>query len=196
MAFIGLSALFGCKGSNDPAQWSSEKLDKWFEKGQWLGGWQVKPDASINRKELAVSYFKHKDRWDKAFAFLKNNDLSKLENKRYDIDNDNVYAPVSEYMSKEDSVARFEAHRKYIDIQYVVSGKELIAISPLAENKGILQPYNPEKDIEFVTIDPVVNHSATPATFFIFFPDDAHRPGVKDGESAMVKKVVIKVRID
>ena len=47
-------------------------------KHEWLNGWNVTPDASINKKEFAVYYFKNKERWDKAFAFLKDNDLTKL----------------------------------------------------------------------------------------------------------------------
>jgi len=47
---------------------------------------QVKPDTTVNRRELPILYFKHKERWDKAFAFLKENDFRKMELKRYEID--------------------------------------------------------------------------------------------------------------
>lgn len=196
MVFMGFLGLFGCKGSTDPAGWSTGKIDKWFERGEWLNGWQVKPDASINRREFAVSYFKHKDRWDKAFAFLKANDLAKMELKRYDIDGDNLYAPISEYMSKNEEDAKYEAHQKYIDIQYVASGRELIGVAPMSQKKEITDPYNPEKDVMFLTVDGAKIYPATPDRFFIFFPDDVHRPGVKDGESSQVRKVVVKVKVD
>jgi len=65
MALTFLLGLFGCKGKNDPASWSDRQVDKWFEKGEWLNGWTVKPDETINRRTLAVSYFKNKDRWNK-----------------------------------------------------------------------------------------------------------------------------------
>ena len=71
MGLISFLDTIGCKSSQDPSRWSSSKIDKWFEKGEWLNGWTVSPDASINRKEFAVSYFKNKERWNKAFAFLK-----------------------------------------------------------------------------------------------------------------------------
>ena len=64
-------AMSGCKSSRDPSAWSSSETDKWFEKHEWLNGWNITPDASINKKEFAVYYFKNKERWDKAFAFLK-----------------------------------------------------------------------------------------------------------------------------
>jgi len=191
-----LSILSGCSGDADPASWSSRKTDKWFEKGEWLNGWQVKPDQSINRKAFAVSYFRNRERWDKAFLFLKSHDLSALEIKRYDIDGDNLYAPVSEYLTKNEEDARYEAHQKYIDIQYVESGKELIGIAPLSQRKDVLEPYDGTKDIEFLTVTGGENRLAAPDRFFIFFPEDAHRPGLKDGENSPVRKIVVKVKVD
>lgn len=195
MVLFSFLGLFGCKES-DPSKWSSRKIDRWFEKGEWLNGWHIKPDASINRREFAISYFKQKERWDKAFTFLKDNDLTKMELKRYDIDGNNVYAPFSEYMSKDDTASSYEAHREYIDIQYVISGKELIGIAPLSDVKDILVPYDAEKDYELMSVNQIRNVPATPDRFFIFFPSDAHCPGLKDGENAMVRKVVVKVKIN
>jgi len=195
MVLISFLCLFGCKSSIDPASWSDKKVNKWFEKGEWLNGWSVKPDASINRKELAISYFKYKDRWDKAFTFLKDNDLTKLEVKRHDIDGDNAYALVSEYLTKNEEDARYEAHQNYIDIQYVISGKELIGIAPVSMKKEILEPYDTIKDIMFLTVNQGNNLKADPGRFFIFFPDDLHRPSLKDGENSQVRKVVVKLKL-
>lgn len=192
----GLLVLSGCSDDSGPATWSTKKIDKWFEKGDWLNGWQVQPDKSINKKAFAVSYFKNKERWDKAFSFLKSNDLPGLELKRYDIDADNVYATLSEYLTKNEADARYEAHRKYIDIQYVVSGTELIGIAPMAQKTGILEPYDSTKDIEFVTVSEGQNLFAMPDRFFILFPEDAHRPGLKNGENSPVRKVVVKIKTD
>jgi YhcH/YjgK/YiaL family protein len=191
-----MSIISGCSGNADPALWSSKQIDKWFEKGDWLNGWQVKPDQSINRKEFTVSYFKNRERWDKAFSFLKSTDLSGLELKRYDIDGDNLYAPVSEYLTKNEEDARYEAHQKYIDIQYVVSGKEMIGVAPMSQKKDVLEPYDSTRDIEFLTVSGGENRLAMPDRFFIFFPEDAHRPGLKDTENSPVRKIVVKVRVD
>ncbi|HOF20099.1 MAG TPA: YhcH/YjgK/YiaL family protein [Bacteroidales bacterium] len=195
MVLLSFSGLPGCR-EKDPSAWSSSKLDKWFEKGEWLNGWHIKPDASVNRRELAVSYFRHRERWDKAFAFLRDNDPASMELKRYDLDGKNLYATVSEYVSKDDSAALYEAHREYIDIQYVVSGRELIGIAPLNDVREIIVPYDEENDIEFMTVNQIKNLTATPGRFFLFFPSDVHRPGLKDGENAAVRKVVVKVKIN
>lgn len=196
MVFTSLLGFFGFKSATDPSKWSTKQLNKWFDKGEWLNGWKVKPDASINRREFAISYFAHKDRWDKAFTWLKENDLIKIEAKRYELDGTDVYAPVSDYMSKNPEDVRYEEHKKYIDIQYVASGKELMGLAPLSLQKDVLEPYNEAKDIMFVTVTRDVFYRATPDRFFIFFPDDLHRPGLKDGESTQVRKVVVKVKVD
>lgn len=193
MSILGLSS---CKGSVDPATWSDEKVNQWFEKSEWLGGWDITPDESINRREFAISYYNHQERWDKVFKFLKDNDLSSLELKRYDIDGTEVYAPVSEYMSKSKDVARYEAHKKYIDLQYVISGKELIGVAPMSALKEVTEEYNETKDIFFMTVNNPVERPANPDRFFLFFPDDLHCPGMMDGDSTMVKKVVVKILVD
>jgi YhcH/YjgK/YiaL family protein len=199
LRIIVLASFFGftgCSSSTDPVNWSSTKIDKWFEKGEWLNGWTVTPDASINRKEFAISYFKNKDRWDKSFNFLKTSDLSTMEIKRYDIDGDNLYAPISEYLTKNIEDAKFEAHQKYIDIQYVIDGSEMMSVAPLSMMKDVLVPYDATKDVGFMTVTQSSDYKATPDRFFIFFPSDIHRPSVKIGENAQVRKVVVKVKID
>ncbi|MGD0341214.1 MAG: YhcH/YjgK/YiaL family protein [Bacteroidales bacterium] len=196
MAVTTFLGILSFRNSTDPSKWSTKQVNKWFDKGEWLNGWQVKPDPSINRRELAISYFKHKERWDKAFAFLKGNDLMKMELKRYELDGTNLYATISEYMSKNPEDVRYEEHKKYIDIQYVVNGNELIGIAPLSQQKDVLEPYNEAKDIMNVSVIREVTYKATPDRFFIFFPVDFHRPGLKDGTSTLVRKVVIKVKVD
>lgn len=196
MVLISFFGLTGSRSDSDPSTWSSKQIDKWFAKGQWSEGWTITPDASVNKREFAVLYFKNKERWAKAFKFLKGNDLTKLELKRYDIDGDNLYATVSEYLSKNEETAKFEAHRKYVDIQYVIAGKELMNIAPIATVKEVLTPYDATKDIEFITVDKIINYKASPANFFIFFPDDAHRPGLKDGVNSSVRKLVVKLKVD
>lgn len=196
MVLISFLGLMGSTGAQDPSKWSSKQINKWFEKGEWLNGWTVKPDPSINKKEFAISYFKNKARWDKAFTFLKSNDLSKLEIRRYDIDGDNLYAPVSEYVTKNVEDAKFEAHQKYIDIQYIISGTELMSVAPMSMKKDVTTPYDATKDVGFMTVTKCSDYKATSANFFIFFPSDIHRPSVKVGDNSNVKKIVVKVKVD
>lgn len=191
-----LLCYVSCKNSSDPANWSKSETDKWFEKKEWLQGFAAMPDPSVNRKEFAVSYFKNRERWDKAFDFLKKSDLQNMEAKRYDIDGDALYATVSEYITKNEEDVKFEAHRKYIDIQCVIKGSEQMSITPLSLKKDIITEYDPSKDVEFMTVGQFSSYEATPGKFFIFFPSDIHRPSVKIGENLSVRKIVVKVRAD
>lgn len=196
MIFISFFGLTGRQNPTDPVNWSNKKISEWFLRKEWAAGWSVNPDESINKREFAIAYFRNQKRWEKAFSYLKNSDLTKLETKRVDLDGDNLYATVSEYVTKDEGISHFEAHRKYIDIQYVITGSELINIAPYSKADKVLTPYDDTKDIEFISIAKIVNHKATPSNFFIFFPDDAHRPQQKDGVNATVRKIVIKLRID
>jgi YhcH/YjgK/YiaL family protein len=196
MLMTSIFSLIGCNNANDPSDWSTKKTDRWFEKGEWLNGWSVLPDPSVNRKAFAVAYYKNKERWNTAFTFLGKNDLTKLEVRRYDLDDDNLYLLVTDYMSKNEENTRPEAHRKYIDIQYVISGNELIGLAPISAQTSVLEPYDTLKDIEFISVGMEKKLKATPDKFFIFFPGDAHRPGIKKDENSPVRKLVVKIKID
>jgi YhcH/YjgK/YiaL family protein len=189
-------SILGCKDRNDPITWNESRTDKWFNQGKWLNSWSVTPDSTINKKEMAVEYFRHAERWNKAFTFLKDSDLLKLETGRHDIDDDNLYAMVSEYNTKNDDEANWEAHRKYADIQYVIEGTEMIGVAPYNSRDSIIQEYDPVQDIEFMTVKDGNKHEASPDNFFVFFPDNAHKPGLKTDSTGMVRKIVLKVRID
>ena len=63
-------------------------------------------------------------------------------------------------------------------------------------NVTIDEPYIEEKDITFYTFDGGDYRLATPANFLVFFPEDMHRPSISTGDSVMVKKVVVKVKVD
>jgi YhcH/YjgK/YiaL family protein len=69
-------------------------------------------------------------------------------------------------------------------------------VAPLTDLKDVLTPYDAAKDIEFMTVNTIKNVTATPDRFFVFFPSDIHRPGLKDGVNSPVRKVVVKVKID
>ena len=178
-----------------PEQWNEKELNEWYNKGEWKKGWGVQPDESVNRNEFAVQYFQNPERWEKAFTILKEENLADLEPGRYELEGTDLFVNVNEYQTKNEKDARFEAHRQYADIQYVVFGEEKIGIMPL-ENTTTTVSYNNEKDVVFLSAGENNYRLATPEKFFVFFPNDAHCPGVKTDENINVRKVVVKVRID
>jgi len=183
------------KAPSDPALWNDEQIVKWFENREYLNGLNIIPDESINKREFAISYFKNKDSWDIAFNYLKITDLQSLELGRHVIDSDNVFALVNEYLTKEEDEVLFETHRKYVDVQYLISGIELMSITHESNKVEILIPYDEEIDKEFLAVGESSHYVATPERFFIFFPPDLHRTDIKINENSPVKKVVVKVKL-
>ncbi len=115
---------------------------------------------------------------------------------RHDLDGDHCFALVQTYATKPLAEAKFESHRKYIDIQFIQAGCETLLWSPLAALTKITEPYDPARDIAFYTTPPQVTPIHLRAgEFTIFFPEDGHAPGMEYNGSAEVRKVVIKVSV-
>ena len=148
----------------------------------------------IDKIENAHLYKNIGDRIKKSFDYIMQTDLKNLQPGKYEIDGENIFALVSEYETKLESEGKLEAHRKYIDVQYVIEGEELMGYSPLG-NQTILEPYKEENDIIFFTGEKSFT-KVTAGMFAIFFPEDVHMPGIFVERKSTVKKLVIKVRAD
>ncbi len=151
-----------------------------------------KPDESINFKQAEEHFKKYPERWNTAFKFLTESDLKNLPIGRVDL-SDDVYAMISEYETKDLEDANFESHRERIDLQYLISGEELIGLTN-DTTVEVITPYVEENDITFYNYDGGKMLAASPAEYFIFFPDDKHKPCVRTTDKGMVRKVVLKIR--
>ena len=196
--YFSLVLLFVCSFyfhcfSQQKEEWTRHKAKKWFHQQQWLGGLSLKPHKTIDVAEFARQYHSNQSYWDKAFVFLKDNDLNTIKKGKYPIDGDNVFASVTEDATKDFDKTNWESHKKYIDIQYVINGEELIGVSPV-EKASVSNPYDEKRDAANYTAEGKL-YSAKPGTFFIFFPGDAHRPNITPGGNKPDKKIVIKVRV-
>lgn len=144
----------------------------------------------IDKIENYVRYANLSERMAKGFEFIKNSDLVQIESGKYEIDHDDIFAIVQEYDTKEEKNCKLEGHKKYIDIQYVIKGAELMGVTTKKDQKII--EVNDEKDYTFYEGETSLLKVGE-GMFAIFFPDDLHRPCVKAGQIAKVKKVVVKV---
>ena len=129
--------------------------------------------------------------------YLKNKDFSCVEPGKYEILGNEVYASVQNYLSKPKAEGKFEAHRKYVDIQYIIEGEEQIGVADV-ENDCFSEhaPYDENKDIVFFTDNGTSEHSfifLKAREFAILEPKDAHMPSIAMNNPAFVKKVVVKV---
>lgn len=135
--------------------------------------------------------------WKTAFEFLKTLTPESETGKRL-LQGHDLYAGIDCYETKSRADAKLETHRKYVDIQILLSGTEIIEIYP-KQDLTISEPYNAERDVEFYEkpSEPHTCITLTPGQFLVFFPDDAHMPCLMAGDSPeAVKKVVVKIRLN
>ena len=108
---------------------------------------------------------------------------------------ENARAVLSAYNTSKNDPARFENHRDFIDVQFIVEGKERIGVAA-REKCTVKTPYSAEKDCEFLSVpekDVTVLHAGA-GDFAVLFPGEAHAPGASDGTDENVRKIVFKVR--
>ena len=130
----------------------------------------------------------------KAIDFLRRTNIHSLADGRVEIDGQQVFAIIQRYETVIAGVPKFEYHKKYVDIQYVASGEEVIGWAP-ADEITVTEAYDADKDICFGTvpkgeITPVYMRSGQAA---VLYPEDGHAPRLAAGAPSHVLKVVVKV---
>lgn len=132
----------------------------------------------------------------KAINYLKDNDFSKFETGVYEIEGKDIFAQVFDIQTLPIEDIYPEVHKKYIDVQYLVSGKEKIGFSNDSGEYEVSEFY---KDRDLIFYKNVENEGfieARPGCYSIFFPSDIHRPGIISDKSMKIRKVVVKVKLD
>lgn len=122
--------------------------------------------------------------------YLASTDFTKVEDGRHDL-TDYLYANIQTYQTKEDAL--FEAHRDYIDIQYIISGEEKIGVTDYSSCTEAIA-YDKEKDIEFLNGNGEY-YPLKEGEYMVLYPQDAHKPSISLNNQSTVRKVVVKVRI-
>ena len=132
---------------------------------------------------------------EKALEFLRRPGAAALADGEYELDGRRVYAVVQRYATAPAAAPRFEAHRKYIDVQYVAEGEEVIGWTPLA-GLAVTEPYDPAKDICFGRAAGAWTPLRLAAgELAVLWPGDAHAPRLAAGAPGPVTKIVVKVEV-
>ncbi len=119
--------------------------------------------------------------------------MDKFEPKRYDFDGGR-FANAEEYETK--LTSRFEAHRKMVDVQIVVSGTEMIHFAPITDEFTVEQEYDEAKDIMFMKGEVKDTVLLRAGDACVIGPDLAHMPGMAVNGSEHVKKIVLKIPVE
>lgn len=146
--------------------------------------------------ENCEKYCKIHNDFEKAFDFIKKAVRENLPSGKYEIDSSRVYASIQKYTTKSAEEGKFEGHRKYIDIQYMMSGTEAIECVDVSKAES-LTGYNEEKDCEFFeNKGKSVKGVIDTGDYAVFFPNDLHKPSMSyENVPANVKKIVVKVQV-
>ena len=133
----------------------------------------------------------------KMLDYLAETDFSDMELGRYHLDGDNIFAILNNSTTSPASQRRPEAHRKYIDIQYVLEGVEDVGFACASDRLVVEEDLLEEKDIIFYSHVPNESFvTLRPGDFIVLFPEDVHRVLCQKEGCETVRKVVGKVRVD
>ena len=148
----------------------------------------------IETLDNAARYFALGERIATALKYLKDNDCTKLPVGKIPIQGEQVYALVQDNTTKPRDQGVWEAHRKYIDVQFVAAGVEEMAYANI-NTLTVKKPYDEAGD--YALFEGQGSYVLVPAgSFTLFFPEDGHIPGsAVDGKPAAVRKVVVKVAV-
>ena len=146
----------------------------------------------VDKLKNSNNYYGLSEGISKGFKYLEETNLLDLDCGIYEIDGKNIFVSIDEYLGKNIDDCLWEGHKKYIDIQYIISGEEKFGYLS-NDNLDITVNYDEEKDIyfgkgegQFLTLKE--------GEFIIFTPSDAHMPSLMVNEN-LVKKAVVKVSI-
>ncbi len=155
----------------------------------------------LDRLEEAARYCRLHPGFDAAFDLLRSTPFDDMQPGRSEIMPEALAMIIDHAAGKGREAAKLEAHRKYIDVQYVIPGPVIPGQSAVAEEYGwrptsscqAAEKFDKEKDIGFFGDKPELWFPLPPGYFVIFFPSDAHAPLAGSGE---VRKAVVKVAVD
>ncbi|QLK62836.1 YhcH/YjgK/YiaL family protein [Enterobacteriaceae bacterium Kacie_13] len=134
---------------------------------------------------------------EKALNFLRTTDFRQLGTGVVEIEGRDIYAQILDLTTKPKAENPPEVHRRYIDIQFLAWGDEIIGVAADCGTNEISQSLLEERDIIFY--HQMENESEIimkPGSYAIFFPQDVHRPGCIHNNISQIRKVVIKVKVD
>lgn len=149
-----------------------------------------------NSLKYTKNYYNLSNKIKLALEYLEKNDLKVFDNGRYDILGDDVYVNVQDYTSKPKTQGKWEAHKKYIDIQFMIKGTERIGVGEI-DNYQTTEAYDESKDLEFLAVanDNYQFINMNENDFIILYPQDVHMPQIAMNTPSYVKKAVVKISI-
>lgn len=132
----------------------------------------------------------------RVLMYLKNTDFEALPDGRYELEGDSLFAMVSRYCTSPRHMCRAETHARYIDVQYIARGEELMGYCASNPDLKVEEDCLKERDAVFYeALVPESDIMMSEGMYAIVYPNDVHRPSCQIDEPLNVLKVVVKVSV-
>ena len=155
--------------------------------------WRQLPLSAANDlRQLDEQVERAPEVWQAVACFLQRTDLDTLPLGRNEI-GEGAFANVQEYETK--TVSKYELHRRYIDVQLLCRGRELVYVAPVAQAREPQGEFDEAKDfILYATATDPRAVEVSPSNYLVLYPSDAHMPCMAiDGKPEPVRKIVVKI---
>jgi biofilm protein TabA len=148
----------------------------------------------LDKLTNAHRYYTLHPLFEQAFNYLQTTDLANASVGVHELEGKRLFAIISEASGTTKEDAKLEVHRRYIDIQYVISGTDHMGWKDLAQCDAPTEPYDEARDAAFFGDRTTNWFDVAAGSFSIFYPDDAHAAMVT--EDRVVRKVVLKIAVE
>lgn len=178
----------------------SAEAQQWYKKAQWKKGWKVKPYQEMDVQTFYEQYQKHPAMYDSIFQWLRSIDPVSMAAAKNVMTWSHAVAHCQDLDLRTPENTQWEQHRRGIDLQWVVTGSERLAVT---RDTTILDPknkYNEKKDVQNFrfkkapTPDQYILLDSQPQQFYLFFPTDVHECCGIARKAETVRKIVVKIQ--
>lgn len=149
----------------------------------------------IDKIDNYEEYLQEHPEFKAIYDFIKEDAVDAKADGSYELDGRKLFCNINTYRTELDKEVKYEAHKKYADLQYICSGIEKIGWAPLSdvEDKLISEEYSKGGDIAFYEGPGKFDFVLTKGSFLYLAPDDAHAPCQCADKEMNVRKMVFKI---
>lgn len=148
----------------------------------------------LDKLENAANYYDCVPGLKRFMEFYEDNDLETLPACKIKLEGDDLIININNFKGKEEADCRMEAHREYLDIQIPLTEDEVMGWKAQVDCCDVTTEYNEQKDVEFYGDKAVAKFCVPAGHFAVFFPEDAHQPGIAPGKE--YRKIIVKAKVN
>ena len=146
----------------------------------------------LDNLENASAYFECVPQFEQFMKFFNENDLLNMPACKLRLAGDELIVNIVDFAGKAEQNCRMEAHNEYIHIQIPMNADETMGWKSAADCREVTTEYNEQKDVEFYGDKATAMLNVQAGQFAVFFPEDAHQPGIAEGKS--YRKIIVKIK--